>query len=388
VNKKPLRPCPVCSGTQSAEILHRQSFILPQGHILEKAREYDLVSCNTCGFVYADTTLKQKTYNMYYEKMSKYETDYNEIDIGRYTEQAKKISGFLMDKKARIIDIGCGNGGLLLALKKIGYNNLTALDPSTKCIKSIKKQGIAGVIGSIFKNEVNARFDMVILSHVLEHIVDVNVAIKMLIPLLDENGRIYIEVPDASSYNENLVVPFYYFDTEHINHFEEVSLINVGLRNGLRVINIGKKQIDASQSTKYPAIYAVYKKASKTADWKNSAKNSVKDYIKLSFNEKTMKAIIDDLLKKKEEVVIWGAGNYVMRLLHDTGLEKCNIKYFIDKDPKKHGLKLMDIAIYGPEKLQGIQPEITIAICSAVFSGDIFKELKEMNLPNKIVVLK
>ncbi len=387
MNKKPARPCEVCLNSKSAEILHRQSFILPQGHILEKAREYDIVSCNECGFVYADTPLKQKTYDSYYEKMSKYELDYSKADISRYMSQAKLIKSFLPHENLKVIDVGCGNGGLLMALKQLGQKNITALDPSVKCISNIKKAGIKGFTGNLFGNTGAEKYDMVILSHVMEHVKDVSRALDKVLNMLNENGMLYIEVPDASSYADNHVVPYYYFDTEHINHFEETSLINLGMHKGLRVINLGKKLIDASARVKYPAIYVLYKRTAETASWNSYAKARVKAYIKLSAADKKVLGTIDELLKIKKKIVIWGAGNYTMRLLDNSPLANCDIEAFIDKDPKKQGLKINGKPVLSTDIIGKLSPDTVIVICSAVYADEITAELKGMKVKNRIVTL-
>ena len=48
----PARGCPLCL-SPGAEMLHHQPFVLPDGHPL--GRGYDVVTCQGCGFVYADT---------------------------------------------------------------------------------------------------------------------------------------------------------------------------------------------------------------------------------------------------------------------------------------------------------------------------------------------
>ncbi|MCZ8055909.1 MAG: hypothetical protein O9329_14395 [Microcystis sp. LE19-12.2C] len=55
--KKSLRNCPICQ-EENGEILHTQNFVLPEGHPLSNG--YDILCCDRCGFVYADTTVSQK----------------------------------------------------------------------------------------------------------------------------------------------------------------------------------------------------------------------------------------------------------------------------------------------------------------------------------------
>jgi len=79
-----LRACPICLNTSKGYVLHTQSFALPEGHLLSGARKYDVVSCSKCGFVYADTPVKQDAYDKYYTEMSKYEMGYDNIDLEKY----------------------------------------------------------------------------------------------------------------------------------------------------------------------------------------------------------------------------------------------------------------------------------------------------------------
>ena len=59
--KKSLRNCPICQ-EENGEILHTQNFVLPEGHPLSNG--YDILCCDRCGFVYADTTVSQKDFTV------------------------------------------------------------------------------------------------------------------------------------------------------------------------------------------------------------------------------------------------------------------------------------------------------------------------------------
>lgn len=67
------RPC----ATARVEILHHQEFALPTNYPLD--REYNVVSCSRCGFVYADVESTQNDYNHFYAEHSKYDAPRNLI---------------------------------------------------------------------------------------------------------------------------------------------------------------------------------------------------------------------------------------------------------------------------------------------------------------------
>ena len=167
-----LRACPVCQNRACAELLHTQGFVLPDVHPLPA--EYDVVACGGCGFVYADTPAGQAAYDKYYAEMAKYDMNYTCPDTSLYVDRAAWIGAVVRNRGASLLDVGCGNGQLLLELRKLGFSGLTALDPSPKCIEAVRQLGIGGIVGSVSAVSSGGRYDAVTLSGVLEHVRDVD----------------------------------------------------------------------------------------------------------------------------------------------------------------------------------------------------------------------
>lgn len=244
-NAKLLRTCPICFNKEG-EFLHNQTFSLPEEHPLPNS--YDIVSCYHCGFVFADSPGNQNDYNLFYKDFSKYEYSNMEgeglkNDNKKLDRIADDISLFIRDKSAKILDVGCGEGDLLLELKNRGYKNLNGVDPS--CVSHMNNQHkidakIGGLFSltSIFNEE---KFDFVILTHVFEHIYDLSKATQNIYSILQDDGILYLEVPDASRYLKYYIVPFHFFDIEHINHFDIHSLTYLTSMNGFEPILLEKK---------------------------------------------------------------------------------------------------------------------------------------------------
>ena len=395
--KKAMRLCPICNNNK-AEVLHNQRFELSEKHVLPN--NYDVVACTKCGFVYADTKATQKDYDRFYKDLSKYEdtsiasgTGCNVLDAKRISRATSDIAKYVPDKNKSILDIGCANGGLLIELKRNGYKNVVGLDPSPACIDYVQNEHqIEAHLGSLFGADhlfSDQHFDIVILSHVLEHIVDIQMAYEKALSLLSKSGQIYVEVPDASRYSDYYVVPYFYFDCEHINHFDLGALSNLALKYGLDKVTENQIEIIASDTNVYPALYAIYQKNQQSDQqapiYNSHARESVFEYIKLS-EKRDEWPLLEDLVSSQEEIIVWGAGSFAHRMLQSSPLSKCNITAFIDNDSNKQGKMLHGVPIRSSDILK--ETNAAILVCSALHSNEIANEIKTMGVDNNIFELK
>lgn len=382
--KQTIRHCPICS-LQQAEVLHTHQFIIPTGVPLP--HEYDIVCCLSCNFVYADTPNSQEQYENYYAKYAKYDPSITTADDNqRHNEVINYLKNYI-NKKTKVIDIGCSNGNLLKNLREQGYYFLTGVDPSPICIKHITKDGIQGhtlTLSKICQNNKHlGPYNCVILSHIMEHLVNPNDMITAIRGLVASNNLVYIEVPDASRYLSHFYKSFHFFDVEHINHFDKVSLINLAHQNGFEVIDVGSKIVNVSPSVKIPAAYILLSaNNTKKHTLKKSTelKQAIIKYIATSHQNAEV-SIINQLAKSQEPVILWGVGSYTQNLLTISPLKHCNIVCIVDKDPKKQGLKILNKVIKNPDILTQHQyPNATILIASIPFSEQIRNEIMRMDL--------
>ena len=150
------RPCPV-TGDREVMVLHHQRFLLAEGNPLPSG--YDVVWSKRAGFAYADTSVDQAVYDRYYAQFSKYEdstvsTGGGETpsDAGRLAQTAADIARVVGDRNASVLDIGCANGGLLVALRKLGFSSVAGIDPSPACVRTVRtRHGIPAEAGGLFE---------------------------------------------------------------------------------------------------------------------------------------------------------------------------------------------------------------------------------------------
>ncbi len=107
---------------------------------------------------------------------------------------------FNIDLESKILDIGCGSGKLLYRMGSTGFKNLMGIDAFIE--KDIYYPN--GV--RIFKkdlDELNEKFDLIMMHHSLEHMVDQHAIFRKLSNMLECGKNLLIRIPTCSSYAWN-----------------------------------------------------------------------------------------------------------------------------------------------------------------------------------------
>jgi 2-polyprenyl-3-methyl-5-hydroxy-6-metoxy-1,4-benzoquinol methylase len=137
-----------------------------------------------------------------------------------------------------VFDIGAGLGVFPHAMKKRGWT-VTALDPDPRATAHIKSAvGAEVVTGDFMKLEPSrlGRFDAVTLNKVLEHIEDPVAFLARAVPLLNEHGFMYVEVPSAAAAVEGPGREEFFIEHHHV--FSAGSLVRTVEAAGLTVLKL------------------------------------------------------------------------------------------------------------------------------------------------------
>jgi SAM-dependent methyltransferase len=368
--KETIRLCPICKCSYG-KLLTYIDFLKFSDDVLPD--HYDVVSCASCGFVYNDTIATQSVFDLYYTSQAKYDGlnisgagQMSDLDNERYNKFIRILAPFISTVDSEIADIGCGQGGFLKMLKSRGFHRLFGLDPSAVCVKLVVKDGINAMEGNLLNFQPHQKFDVVVLTGVLEHIFDLRAAAVKLFSILMNSGLLLIEVPDASRYLGYDCAPFYRFDFEHINHFSIPHLRNLFGLYRFELVVQETTDNKVSQNSLSPTIMALFRKSKHYFfEPEFSLEGFIGDYIHqsqlLEYNE-----TIEQLARSGRSLLVWGLGAHTARLLKQTRLNQCNIVAFIDNSPHKTGKSLLNKPVYSSQRLPDFTPPAPLLLISSV----------------------
>jgi SAM-dependent methyltransferase len=394
------RACGACGATGST-VCHHQRFIVPDGYPLPN--EYDVAVCRRCGFVYADPAATQRDYDRFYCEWSKYDdsatatgSGVSPFDAARLATTASDIARALPSRAASILDAGCATGGLLTALRDQGFTAVAGLDPSPRCAAACRDRGFEAYVGSISSAPTHMpKFDCVVFSHVLEHVYDIPAFFTAARGLLAPGGYVYLETPDATRYDEYLYAPFQEFNTEHINHFSARALENTARRFGFQPTVVEQKVIQTAEDTLYPAVFGLFRDAGGTADERvvcdQDLPSRLAAYVRHSAEQmETINRHLAGQLGNTQRVIIWGAGQFAMKLLALPCLARTEVRALVDNNPVLRGKTIAGAPIIGPQEL-GAQ-EIAgsgdpIIIATLLHAHEISVQIRRLGLSNPVLSL-
>ncbi|MFZ5953425.1 MAG: methyltransferase domain-containing protein [Candidatus Rifleibacteriota bacterium] len=349
------RNCPVCSHDKS-EVIYQQDFKNILG-ISMNVFSQKIAICRNCGMVFTNPFVSDCDLNNYYSNMSSYEYDdnnneYPEVHQKRSFNQFNYILSHIdrNDLNLSVLDIGCALGYTLFLFKKMGYDVL-GLEPSPKNKKIAKeKYGVEIETRFLNRDGLDGRlFDIIILSHVAEHLKYPLEIAKNIHNILAENGLLFIETPDIDFFDER---DLYQFSFEHINYFNIDSLKNLFQQADFELLDSKIFYNDKSTAPFYPTLGTIWKKGKEKKPLLNhfeTNKITINKYIKLINNFRNeLGCKIENIISSNQRIALWAAGTLTSLLFSQTNLEKGNIRAIFDNDHKKHGQSMNGIPIFKP----------------------------------------
>lgn len=220
--------------------------------ILFKKNNYYFKKCVKCGLIFVDPLPGEPEVLKLYNKSSK--AAYYEAADQEGILYAKKMKlGFLKDLHAinfnswqRILDIGCGGGFFLNAVREV-FDELYGLEMSSELAEFVKKKwGIDIHIGEIQNiNFSENYFDIITLYDVIEHVLHPDKLLNELHRILKPGGVVVVSTPNVNGLSTKIMKDKSLFLTppEHLYYFSPNSLTIFLEANGFRVRKVKTENI-------------------------------------------------------------------------------------------------------------------------------------------------
>jgi len=161
-----------------------------------------------------------------------------------------------------ILDIGCGSGTMLDYFKSILECNTFGIEINDRLVQYYRGNGHTIIQGDLFEgvkklNSKSRRFDIIILSSVLEHFKSPAALLSAASSLLSENGRLVV---CQSCYTGFLprYFPFLWYAwlrKEHYFHFNPSSIRYLGFQCDLRLIGCSVNHLEHRPASNKPWFY-------------------------------------------------------------------------------------------------------------------------------------
>lgn len=200
-----------------------------------------IYNCDNCALKYQSPILNKFGIKIFYKYF--YRFDYNfisyEILFNREMRRGEYILKFLnnfninLDQK-KILEIGTGSGGILKKFKSSFDCEVFGIDLDKNTINFGKKRGLDLAVSDYDDYNYLNKYDFLILSHVLEHILDLKKFVNFLKNILNHKAIIYIEVPGMN--NHKVKKRNYSAQPSHLYYFDLNFLSNLFESNGFKII--------------------------------------------------------------------------------------------------------------------------------------------------------
>ncbi len=264
---------------------------------------------------------------------------------------------------ARILEIGCATGELAAMVRAeenpASYEAIELSPAGEQAAAYLDKLHTRPLGELIAAGTITPGFDMILMSHVLEHLEDPAAELQAMRQVLNPGGAMFIEVPNLAGHRRLPIDD----NRSHLHFFSTTSLARLLANQGLEII---ATQTDAWLDARYADSLRVVARPYHLPSWSQ--------------------ALLSDhhALAGENAIVVWGAGSLTDEMLANF-FDPAKIDFFIDRDPAKQGTTVMGRPVRSPADL-GASPR-TVLLNSIDFAPAIAEDIRALypDTPHRLV---
>ncbi len=221
--------CPICEHDASGVLLSVKDYTVSN-------QIFELVKCNSCGFVFTNDPPNEFEIGKYYQSdayishTNSHEGFFNKIyqSVRKLSirQKLKLIQQFSHRHTGSVLDYGCGTGSFLHYMKDNGWN-VTGIEPDPSAQEKASKLISEKILPPAALSALESNhFDVVTLWHVLEHVHSLKNVIKELKRVLKKGSILVIAVPNHTSWDAQHYKEYWaaYDVPRHLYHFSPMTM--------------------------------------------------------------------------------------------------------------------------------------------------------------------
>jgi 2-polyprenyl-3-methyl-5-hydroxy-6-metoxy-1,4-benzoquinol methylase len=165
-----------------------------------------VLECGGCGLQFAETypEIHDADSGIYGDEYFAPALDKRHERERIFEELLAEIEGVL-GRRGRLLDVGCGEGGLIEAAARAGWQAEGTEISSTMIRYANEERGLVVHKGVLEDVPLETRaYDAVVMNHVLEHVRDPQSTLSRVCRLLAPGGLVRVEVPNLASFSSRL----------------------------------------------------------------------------------------------------------------------------------------------------------------------------------------
>jgi 2-polyprenyl-3-methyl-5-hydroxy-6-metoxy-1,4-benzoquinol methylase len=163
---------------------------------------------------------------------------YHKVRNHTLTQKTNWVQSLFTGHKGHLLEVGAGTGAFANSMSKKGWK-VTALEPDAASRqKALENYDINLLPIEELSHLEPAKYEVITLWHVLEHVHDLNAYMKTFHSLLKPNGRLIIAVPNHTSYDAGFYKNYWaaYDVPRHLYHFSPLSMHYLAKKHKMSIV--------------------------------------------------------------------------------------------------------------------------------------------------------
>ncbi|HEY2048284.1 MAG TPA: methyltransferase domain-containing protein [Caulobacteraceae bacterium] len=276
-------------------------------------------------------------------------------DQSRLNAQIQFFAPFVPPSGA-VLEIGCATGELARSTREqlqISRYEAIELSPAAEAARAhVDRLHDAPLPALLAAGTIEGQFDIVLMSHVLEHLEAPWAELDAIVRVMSPEGALFLEVPNESG-NRGLPIDD---NRSHLHFFSVRSLSHLLATKGLDTV---AALTDARLDARYADSLRLIARRFKPPQWSSTL-------------------LSDEELAGAGSIIVWGAGSLADEILANF-FDPQRIAFFIDRDPAKQGGLRLGRPVRGPDALPTAPS--TVLINSIDFAPSIEADIRRLH-PN------